>query len=109
MARRPSNQAGCRMTDYLAVSTPIIDRNRISLKCLSYIMEDGRINTTARCSFRLRVGSHGTDQVSNFWNWDGNKYHPTITPSVQCQTCGLHVVVTNGVESGRPSGPYTMK
>lgn len=31
------------------------------------------------------------------WNWDGNIEKPTISPSVACQLCGWHVVITNGV------------
>lgn len=83
-------------------------KRRIKLACLSYIMKNGRIREGATCEFPVKIGSHGELNGLKHWNWDGNEAVPTITPSIDCQICGLHVVVTKGTESGRPQA-YAMR
>ena len=48
------------------------------------------------CSWRIKRGACGTDQGGRFWGWNGNADQPTITPSIHCQACGLHVTVKDG-------------
>ena len=50
-----------------------------------------------RCQFSISMGP--ADAAQQIWHYDGNKYEPTITPSIQCQDCGLHVFVSRGVIS----------
>ena len=83
-------------------------KRRLKLACLSYIMKDGRIREGTSCEFPVKVGSHGEVNGLKFWNWDGNEANPTISPSISCQICGLHVVITKGAETGRPQA-YAMR
>lgn len=83
-------------------------KHRLELSCLDYVMTDGHIRTDAHCEFNLKKGAHGEANGLKWWSWDGNEVSPTISPSIDCQSCGLHVTVTNGQESGRPQA-YTMK
>ena len=81
---------------------------RLKLACLSYITKDGHIREGASCEFPVKIGSHGELTGLKFWNWDGNEASPTVSPSIACQICGLHVVVTKGSEAGRPQA-YAMQ
>jgi len=51
-----------------------------------------------QCSFRIGPKAIN-DSAGEIWAWDGNRDAPTITPSIQCQACGLHVTITKGVEN----------
>ena len=49
--------------------------------------------TEGECRFGLqREAASGVT-----WHWDDNVEKPTITPSIACQKCGMHIVVTKGV------------
>jgi hypothetical protein len=40
------------------------------------------------------------------WHWDGNMQAPTVTPSINCSTCGLHISITKGaVIEASPTNP----
>lgn len=73
----------------------------VRLKCQPYVMKDGVKNTDGACEFRLIHGAAHTDSAGLVWGWDGNAESPTISPSIACLCCGLHVTITGGVESGR--------
>lgn len=73
----------------------------VRLKCQPYVMKDGVKNTEGTCEFRLIQGAAHEDGAGLVWSWDGNAESPTITPSIACLSCGLHVTITGGVENGR--------
>lgn len=77
------------------------DKAFVRLKCQPYTTKDGVKKTDGVCEFRLERSAPHSDAAGLVWNWDGDVQKPTITPSIQCQACGLHVVITGGVESGR--------
>jgi hypothetical protein len=69
----------------------------VEVACIRKPKEEPRI-----CRFRVSTAGSSTDQAGLIWGWDGNVTRPTITPSIACQSCGLHVVIADGVEHGRP-------
>lgn len=64
-------------------------RGYLPVKCL------GR---ESHCEIPLIRGA-AVDGEAKRWGWDGNIEAPTITPSYACQTCGLHINVSAGVEN----------
>lgn len=92
----------------MTIRAKIIRGRRVAIECLDQIMKDGLIRADAHCEFPVRVGSHSGDGDNKVWGWDGNVENPTITPSINCLSCGAHVTIANSVISGYPEGPYTM-
>lgn len=73
----------------------------LRLKCIRH-EHNGEVHD-GHCLFRVSTKPAHRDGAGEVWQWDGDLLDPTITPSVQCLDCGLHVVITKGVESGRPA------
>ena len=63
----------------------------VILRCLPRPGADG-----GECAWRIKRGACGSDQAGIFWGWDGNADQPTITPSIACDACKLHVSVIGG-------------
>lgn len=74
----------------------------LPVDCLFYTSPDGVRHEGGTCEIPLCRGA-AKEGAAMRWGWDGNAEQPTITPSYQCQRCGLHVTITNGVEGGRPA------
>lgn len=92
----------------MPVRAAIIRSKYVEIECLDTIMSDGLIRADAHCRFPVRIGSHSGDGDNKTWGWDGNMEAPTITPSINCLSCGAHVIITGGVINGYPEGPYKM-
>lgn len=71
------------------------------IDCLPHETPDGIGHEGGQCDIPLIKGASYQNGQAMRWGWDGNAEHPTVTPSYQCQRCGLHVTITNGIESGR--------
>lgn len=46
------------------------------------------------CALRLQEGPPPGNQV---WGWDGDMEKPTISPSINCHSCGWHGWIKEGV------------
>lgn len=55
------------------------------------------LGRSGHCDISLIRGA-ARDGEAKRWGWDGQD-PPTITPSFNCQKCGLHVTITAGVET----------
>lgn len=45
------------------------------------------------CRFSIWTGEAG----GTMWHWNGDLLKPSISPSIACQACDKHFVVSNGV------------
>lgn len=75
-------------------------RAYVEVECLPYRMKDG-VERRGTCNIPV-WRNPPKDGPAQRWQWDGDTSLPTVTPSYACQTCGLHITITKGVESGRP-------
>lgn len=56
-----------------------------------------RLNCARVCEIPL--STDGAKEIGGVkrWGWNGDRHAPTVSPSINCQQCGWHKTVTNGV------------
>lgn len=62
------------------------------------VLQCGRYNGRGECHIPLNIHGPRNGAVKN-WGWDGVVETPTVTPSISCDVCKLHLTITKGARS----------